>query len=177
MESQEERWLKQQYSAVESGSESSSLELKKGKYSDIQEKLRDQFPTVSFSTKSTNDLIKRTFPTSFNKRCESLREMYVIGIERSEQESGSEVEQLRAQAAELQRQVAELERSQSQSGWSTKVRYEPIIHGPDTVEHFKDFSIDQINHELKEQAPDVYDLFSKLTRSDRPPDRYKNFTA
>ena len=113
MESQEERWLKRQYSAVESGSECSSPELKKVKYSDIQEKIRDQFPTVSFSTKSTNDIIKRTFPTSFNKRLGKLRETYVIGIERSEQESGSEVEQLRAQVAELQRQVAELKRPQS----------------------------------------------------------------
>ena len=37
-----------------------------------------------------------------------------------------------------------------------------IANGPDTPDHFRDFSVDGVVHELQEQAPDFYQLFWHL---------------
>ena len=111
MESEQESWLKRQYSAVEC--ETLSQECKKVKYSEVHERTSAQFPDISFSNKVLCDLIKKTFPTSFNKHLGKSRETYVFGIEPSDQQRGTEVEQLREQVAHLQHQVAEMEKSKS----------------------------------------------------------------
>ena len=41
------------------------------------------------------------------------------------------------------------------------------VHGPDTLEHFRDFSIDAIVAELHEHAPDLYQLFIQLANTSR----------
>ena len=42
-----------------------------------------------------------------------------------------------------------------------------IFHGPNSIEHFESFSVDQVRQELNKYAPDVLSLFSALARVDR----------
>jgi len=42
-----------------------------------------------------------------------------------------------------------------------------VFHGPDTVEHFNTFSVDEVIRELKSDAPDVYQLFQSLGNTQR----------
>ena len=42
------------------------------------------------------------------------------------------------------------------------------VCGPDTYEHFCQFSLDAVISELKEQVPDIYDLFMKLANVQSP---------
>ena len=41
------------------------------------------------------------------------------------------------------------------------------FHGPDTVDHFRNFSLDTVIAELRTAAPDVVDLFQQLAKGDR----------
>ena len=47
-----------------------------------------------------------------------------------------------------------------------------VVCGPDTPDHFQNFSIDGIIQELQEQAPDMYKLFMQLcdVHQNVPPD-------
>ena len=42
-----------------------------------------------------------------------------------------------------------------------------ICHGPDTIEHFNAFSVDEVMRELQSHAPDVYQLFQTLGNTQR----------
>ena len=42
-----------------------------------------------------------------------------------------------------------------------------VFHGPDTVEHFNAFSVDEVIRELKSDAPDFYQLFQSLGNTQR----------
>ena len=41
-----------------------------------------------------------------------------------------------------------------------------FFHGPDTVEHFKAFSIDRVMSELQAGMPNVYSLFATLGKTE-----------
>ena len=148
-----------------------SQECKKVKYSEVQERTSAQFPDIIFTNQVLCDFVKNTFPTSFNKRLGKSREMYAFGIEPSYQQRGSEVEQLQEQVAHLQHQVAEMEKSKSypvsivsmdEQLTSVMNPSNSVMHGTDATQHFKQFTVEIVIQELKEHAPDVYDLFTKL---------------
>ena len=42
-----------------------------------------------------------------------------------------------------------------------------VYHGPDTVTHFNDFSMDHVITEFKKQAPDVWQLLNNLVNTGR----------
>ena len=42
-----------------------------------------------------------------------------------------------------------------------------IFHGPDTIEHFNAFSVDEVMRELQSHALDVYQLFQTLGNTQR----------
>ena len=44
---------------------------------------------------------------------------------------------------------------------------EAVYHGPDTVTHFNDFSMDHVITEFKKQAPDVWQLLNNLGNTGR----------
>ena len=45
-----------------------------------------------------------------------------------------------------------------------------VYHGPDTLEHFHSFSVDEVLSEVRTHAPDVLRLFQLIGKSDRHDD-------
>ena len=82
-----------------------------------------------------------------------------------------ENKQLHKQVEELQQRVRELEHHHSIVHQNLVDQMQlllhpsnAVFHGPDTVEHFNNFSIDSIVSELQTKAPDVVDLFQMLSK-------------
>ena len=46
-------------------------------------------------------------------------------------------------------------------------RGEHVVHGPDTKDHFDTFSMDAVMEELKQEVPDVFQLFMSLGEARR----------
>ena len=85
-------------------------------------------------------------------------------------------ESLWQQLQQLQQQFEELKHQQQSSLSVPKLddQMQTLLqsnmcsfHGPDTVDHFRNFSLDTVIAELRTAAPDVVDLFQQLAKGDR----------
>ena len=117
---------------------------------------------------------------SVSKRCGKNRKTNIHGIEQtphgehSTYQLAQENTQLKQQIEELRETVAELQQHEvcSRAQMSDEVKdlmgtSNAMFHGPDTVEHFEEFSIDALIAECQQHAPDVFDLWKTLGRVDR----------
>ena len=174
MANEPEKWLKRQYEEdqdpISSTGPMQTLETKKVKFSEIHDRICTQFPALNFTQQTTSSLISNIFPNTSRKRIGTHRETYVTGIGPLDSDQ-SEIEQLRKQVTQLQQRVQQLEQSNSATLSMQTLQIQiatlmnpdnSVFHGPDTTQHFKDFSIDEILSELRTQAPNVYQLQSEL---------------
>ena len=78
--------------------------------------------------------------------------------------------------AELEKRVADLEKNLSHKDeldtqMQSLLHYgNTVFHGPNSIDHFNSFSLEEILREMRTSAPDVISLFSTLGRSDRHDD-------
>ena len=125
--------------------------------------------------------ISQAFPQSISKRHGKKQQKYLSGIDirhldECEQPSldslVAENQELKARVQQLETRIAELEKrlgSREDLDSQMQRALEPsnaVYHGPNSIEHFESFSVDQLFEELRERAPDVFSLFSALARVD-----------
>ena len=132
--------------------------------------------------------ISQAFPHSQSRIAESSQDRYIYGIEpiydRSQCDSDPlqqefqslalEREQLEKKEKELRLKVQELEQLREAEYQKLDDQMQQLLepsnaifHGPDTIEHFNDFSIDKVMSEIRKNAPDVLDLFQSLATCDQ----------
>ena len=150
-------------------------EAKRVRFSDIQEHLTAQFPLDPLSTSvcSTSDSVQEAFPHSQRKRFGKERHNYIIGVELSgqQQQSSDPVQILQAENKELSLKVHQLEariqelEAQNISSNSSCLLVQHldsllqhgrhIVHGPNTPNHFQNFSMEGVIDEIRTNAPSV----------------------
>ena len=100
----------------------------------------------------------------------------VMALEQSVQQERRMKECLWQQLQQLQQQFDELKQQQQISlsmqrlDDQMQTLLQPNMtsfHGPDTVDHFHNFSLDKVISELHAAAPDVVELFQQLAKGDR----------
>ena len=175
MDPEEVRYLKGRYR------EDPSAE-KKVKFSNIEDDLMQQFPSTSYNAQKVSQTIAQAFPQAISKRHGKKRHKFIFGLDvrptdESEQPSVhalvEENRELKVRVQELEARVAELEKKvQSMEELDAQMHRalhtsNAIFHGPNTIDHFESFSLDQVLQELNKCAPDVLGLFSGLARVDR----------
>ena len=164
-----EDWLKRNYK--------DAPESKRVKFSDILEEASQEHPVVSNSMLS--DAIRTQFPHSSRKRAGDHRHTYVHGIEKGE------ANPLEAANHALQQQVRQLEQRvhqlEQESALARKLSQQmqslvnldmQSYHGPDTVAHLENFSIDDCIAEFQANAPDVVELVRQLGDCDMQAHRW-----
>ena len=91
-------------------------------------------------------------------------------------DSSEQIAILQHQIHLLQKRVSELEQQQVSLISTEKLDTQMsqllhpshcIFHGPNTVDHFDELSVDTIIRELQTHAPDLYDLFNVLGQTNR----------
>ena len=166
-------WLKCRYCEA-----SSEGPKEKGvKFTILKDELQHQFPMEAFNDRKVSQAIAQAFTNSQSRKSGSAHNRYIYGIETkavdldTKHPLAQENKQLQKQVQELQRRVLELEQFQVAGQQKLDDQMQCLLHpsnvvfhGPDTVEHFDNFSIDNILSELKVKAPDVVDLFQTLSR-------------
>ena len=157
----------------------SSPERKKIKFTELSEAASSTFAS-SASSKAVSKVIAATldsvFPNCTTKREGKKRETYVYGLQRITTESRSmqevvrENDALTKQVAELREELARLKRQESVMDEQVQSLISPsmeIYHGPSTLDHLANFSLDSVMEEAKENAPDVMKLLSEFARCGR----------
>ena len=175
------RWLKRSYSEVPSD----GPDAKRVKFSDIYEGLTEKCPS-GISIVSCLAAIQEAFPNSERKRLGEDRQKYVVGIEPVQelQEAQpdeqtidpaeslrAENERLRLQVQQLQEQVKKLTEQNHLSSSNHVLTQQfdallqqgrQVLHGPDTPQHFPEFSLRSVIDEIETNAPGVWKLFLEL---------------
>ena len=177
---QESRWLRKNYRSAPCEGPSA----KRVKLSTIRDGLESQF-SQKYAHRTLSLIIEQTFPSTEKKRLSHDRATHVIGLEEARQEvstptSSVDKEQLRARIRELEQTVKDLQQRVHQLEEQVQVtsttlctqadkladRKYAVFHGPNTISHFEEFSLDKIRSEMKENAPLLFQLFNGLSRSD-----------
>ena len=138
-----------------------------------------QFSSTSYSAQKVSQAVAQAFPQAISKRHGKKQHEFLFGIDvRPKDESKqpsvhalvTENRELKIRVQELEVRIAELEKSMEE----LDVQMHKALHtsnatfqGPNSIEHFESFSVDQVCHELNKYAPDVLSLFSTLARVDR----------
>ena len=161
---------------------------KKVKFDQISTELVSNFPSTNFYPRAVSDLIKLAFPNSYSKPSGHLRTAHMFGVEpipahdsspeahlRAENELlHKKIKELNEHIEHLEHQVRDLEEVQTVS--SVRLSSEittllqsshTVYHGPDTITHFNQFSIESILDEVREHAPNLFAPLMRLGRSDR----------
>ena len=170
------KYLKKRYC------ESPSAE-KKVKFSDLQNDLVSQFPKTSWNYRAVSETVQAAFPQSVSKMHGKAHHRYIHGIDVNEASTSSgdsvEKEELQAIVKHLEGRVAELERLQSTAIMPERVESQvmymlnpsrEVYHGPDTLQHFQTFSVDEVLSEIRTHAPEVLRLFQLIGKPDRHDD-------
>ena len=195
MESDETRWLKKRYRPAPTDGEVQNV--KKIKFEHIRKDMMAQFPSKNLSNYQVSQAITAAFPNTSSRLSTHSRTKHIFGLEEitdtpcsSSDDLEAENRRLRLQVDdqqvrlqvmqnridELERQVAQLQEHVASSARSPCL--EPQIgsllssqnaayHGPDTITHFNDFSMDHVIAEVKNQAPDVWQLLNNLGNTGR----------
>ena len=129
-------------------------EAKRVRFSDIQEHLTAQFPSLTLSTSVCSTAVQEAFPQSQRKRFGKERHNYIIGVEISveQQQLSDPVQILQAENEELSLKVHQLEariqelEAQNISSNSSRLLVQHLdsllqhgrhtVHGPNTPDHF-----------------------------------------
>ena len=187
------QWIKRRYRASPASGQGAS----RIKFSDILDEVQRAFPTDNISTYVVSNAISKEFPASVGKKVGEKKHKYIYGIEINPQAGGSTTDSLASQVValeqslqherkmkeclwqqlqELQQQFEEL-KCQQQSSLSIQKLDDQMqtllqsnmcsFHGPDTVDHFRSFSLDAVIAELHTAAPDVVELFQQLAKGAR----------
>lgn len=176
------QWLKRRYS--------DAPPQKKVKFSQIHEELACQFPSTKFNSLTVSKMIRKAFPNAESRPFGRGHQRYFFGLQELEQAHCSstddlskeelrlklEEERSRRTELELKLKVAEEKVHEMERTMFTSTSLErqldtittpcfKIYHGPDSVSHFDDFSIDSMISEVKQHAPDLLQLLSSLGRA------------
>ena len=168
-------WLKRSYNTTPL----EGPDAKRVKFSDVHESLTAQFPSDRISVIACSTAVQEAFPHSQRKRIGKERQHYITGIEKAIQQQSSdpmqilqaEKEQLSIKVQHLEARVQELEAKNVPSISSHLLAQQMdsllqhghhIIHGPNTPDHFHNFSMEAIIDEIRTSAPSVYELFLHL---------------
>ncbi len=153
---------------------------KRVKFEDVYNDISSAFPQTKFSFQMVSDSIKSAFPQSISKRFGKSHKVHIVGIELKDQPTSfaydnsaeqlkREIDtnsQLRQQVKVLEEKVSELEKSSqiSLAGQMNglTISSHSASHGPDTISHFDDFTMDQLLKEFEQYAPDVLQLLKTL---------------
>ena len=183
MESVESRWLKRNYRPAPSEGPSA----KKVKYSEIYTGLVSSFPSKTFNHSLVSATIHITFPNTTSKMFGHSRTKHVLGLEHTSEDDTvpglkAEVERLRQQVQQLQQRVVQLEDEllqlkSMQVPTSAAISQEmnsivsprhSAYHGPDTLSHFNNFSLDGIMNEFRLHAPELWNSSVASHMTHRP---------
>ena len=164
------------------------------KFSDILNEVHQAFPSGNISSYVVSDAISKEFPMSVGKKVGEKKHKYIYGIAINPEAGGSTTaslasevvaleqslqherrmkEYLWQQLQQLQQEFEELKHRQqtSLSMQQLDKQMQTLLqsnmssfHGPDTVDHFRSFSLDTVIAELRTAAPDVVELFQQLAR-------------
>ena len=185
MESDETRWLKKRYWPAPTDEEVQNV--KKIKFEHIRKDMMAQFPSKNLSNYQVSQAITAAFPNTSSCLGTHTRTKHIFGLEEitdtpcsSSDDLEAENRQLRLQVDdqqvrlqvmqnwidELERQVAQLQENVASSARSPCLEPQIGIISEcsisDTITHFNDFSMDHVIAEVKNQAPDVWQLLNNL---------------
>ena len=168
---------------------SSGPDAKKVKFSHMKDEVQRHCPSSSVSTQSLSRAISAQFPNTESKHLGTARHLYVleldticdggetsISVTSTSDNSSEQIAILQHQIHLLQKKVSELAQQQvsliSTQTLDTQMSqllhpHHCIFHGPNTVDHFNELSVDGIITELSTHAPDLYELFNVLGQTSR----------
>ena len=174
-------WLKRLYREAPA----SGPDAKRVKFSHVKDELC-RCPSMSVSTQLLSRAISAQFPNAETKQLGKARQSYVLGVDRMCDEekpstsitsrstnSSQEIAELQRQICLLQKKVDEL-KQQQQSTKTSQLNEQmsqllcpdfSVFHGPNTIDHFHQFSVDAVIAELQSNAP--AELFTVLGQSSR----------
>ena len=161
------------------------------KLSDVHQQLEEKYLPERISHYSVSQIARKAFPNAESKIASKSRTKHIAGItpvhtvtmegistseaDEARAPSGSQCVLLETERAKnkqlterlllLEARVQELERTSlaTLTQQADQLQHSSLIaHGPDTPDHFRDFSVDGVIHELQEYAPDIYRLFLHL---------------
>ena len=162
---------------------------KKVKFSDVHKQLETELEQ-DFSTSAVSNAIKEAFPQSQSKAAGKSRQKHIFGIRPlsatpvpSAVSQSDIITQLQADKEVLQGQIQQLEMKvqglqqaqlssfavqelSKQTGLLIEHGHQ-VVDGPNTIQHFHDFSMDSVISELRAYAPDVHRLFMTLGETSR----------
>ena len=155
-------------------------------FSDLHSMLLEAFPGSTCSCSSAvSHLVQAAFPNARSKRVGQQRVTRLVGIQKRqptpqidpdqllvelqlERERRialeQEVSMLKEQLDQGSGAVVQLLRSEIDQAASLK---QTVMHGPDTLEWFQEFSMGTVIEELKASCPNVYSLQKQLADTDR----------
>ena len=194
MDSEEVQWLKKRYRPTSTDVDKRSI--KKIKFEHIKNDMTAQFSSKHLSNTDITAAISTAFPNTFSCLSTKSRTKHVFGLEEiplctltasGDVQSSSreadiqlELQQLRLQVLVQQRRISELEgqlHEKSDSALSPSQLASQIdgitsspyaaYHGPNTIAHFKEFSVEHLITEFKQYAPDVWQFVNLLGNTDR----------
>ena len=189
--SKEVNWLRKRYLAAPSEGPS----VKRIKFEEIYSGIRAAFPDTKHNQKMVSDAIKQSFPQSLSKPYGHSRAAHIFGLQvqphpteetpmstsltvpqqiDTVQELAREIEtnrQLREQLRIMEERVRELEQAQAKSHLVDQMNALPVSsnaiqHGPDTIDHFTDLSMEKLLSECKQFAPDVLRILQTIGHLD-----------
>ena len=164
------------------------------KFWSIHESLAAQFPATKFSTKVVSDIVNSAFPSSTRTLVGKAKASHVVGIEEvvmNEEQQCNELERqkavnakliehtrvLEANIHELEKRVHQLEQQETIQNVTQQMHClmnpsHVAFHGPDTIEHLQNFSLDSIVAKFKQCCPDILKIFQSIGKSsDHDPSR------
>ena len=187
MASDEFRWLKRHYEEGSTGGPTA----KRVKFQTLHEQMSSQFPSKRFNSQMVSAYIKEAFPMSVSKRCGQSKATHIFGIQlrsnpgastpalpiSSDSSLSSDISTieenrlLKERVKQLEERIHELEKHAPER-FSQQMNHltfpsNAIYHGPDTLQHFTDFSMDVLIDECKQYAPDLFKLLTNLGEADR----------
>lgn len=153
------------------------------KVSSVKSAIESKF-CRKYEHKIVSRILQEEFPSTEKKVYSSDRTMHIFGIEEVSDEPATpsteedeDKQQLRCRVRELEQMVRTLEdrvreleqriHDTSPSVLSTQAdtllrNNMAVYHGPNTITHFKEFSVDIISAEIKQNAPALFQLFRAL---------------
>ena len=146
-------------------------------FSDLQHELSTHFTSTAFNSRMVSQEIKTAFPNTFSKAVGSAQTKHIFGIEcvasaslpSTSETPEREAQLIRQKVQQLEARVRELEQPSKlfleMNGLLTPNL--SLYHGPNTIENFDKFSMDDLVGELVKLAPNLYKLFQTLGQTHR----------
>lgn len=182
MEEEKVEWLRTVYREVPPDPECPCP--KKVKLSDLHQQLQEKYLPEKITHNAVSQIVRKAFPQAESKIAGKSRTKHLFGIEPAIQGGSSTTQardapiaalleseraknkQLTERLVLMEARIQELERTSpatlAQQADQLLQHSSLIACGPDTPDHFRDFSVDGVIRELRDQVPDTYELFMQL---------------